>query len=143
MHEVHRFSTKKSTDGLTGLAQDPVTPDNGALMSEQKTSPKSTLSTDDAIAPVLRLAGTPAGEPSIAEKRVLELRNRAVLVLGSLKQESRMLQERLERAGRYDPVKRVTGSSALDVAAEGTQSMIEDLDELLLEVGETVSAGSD
>ena len=140
MHEVHRFSTKKSPGDSGGLAHGPDTPDNGALMSEQKTSPQSTLSAREAKAPVLRLAGTPAGEPSDAEKRVLELRNRAVLVLGSLKHDSRMLEDRLQRAGRYDPVKRVTGSSALDTAAKGAQALIEDLDELLLEVGETVSS---
>lgn len=138
MHKVHRFSTDRRLQELDGLADGPVSADNGDHMSDQKTSQQAKAAAKDESGPLLRLAGTLAGEPTDAEKRVLELRSRAVLVLGSLRRDSRMLSERLERAGRFDPVKIVTGASALDVAANGTEELIQNLDELLLEVGDSV-----
>ena len=142
MHEVHRFSTDQSLGDLSRLAASEDSPDNRDLMSEQKTSHRANETTSEEFGPLLRLAGTPAGEPTDAEKRVLELRSNAVLVLGSLRRDSRMICERLERAGRTDPVQQITGTSSLDAAANGTEEIIQNLDELLLEVGETVEANS-
>ena len=48
-----------------------------------------------------------------------------------------MLNDRLQRAGRIDPVKKITGASSLDTAANSTQELIQDLDELLVEFAET------
>ena len=141
MHEVHHFSTDQRLGDLARLAASEDSPDNSAQMSEQKTSPRTDANTSD-VGPLLRLAGTPAGEPTDAEKRVLELRSNAVLILGSLRRDSRMLCERLERAGRTDPVQQITGTSSLDAAASGTEEIIQNLDELLLEVGEPVEANS-
>lgn len=138
MREVHGFSTNGVLGNTSPLAVAEACQENGGLMSEQKTSPHQANATaPDESGPLLRLAGTLAGEPSEAERCVLELRSNAVLVLGSLRRDSRMLNDRLQRAGRIDPVKKITGASSLDTAANSTQELIQDLDELLVEFAET------
>lgn len=108
--------------------------ENVGAMTEREPSNKSDAGELFNTAPELRLAGTPAGETTAAERTMFRLRMQAVLVLGSLRQDARMIEDRLERSGRIDAVRAVTGSSALESAAVETEVLIHELDELLAAV---------
>ncbi|MCH2162738.1 MAG: hypothetical protein MK085_12810 [Phycisphaerales bacterium] len=103
-------------------------------------TPTPSASTATEEHPQLRLAGTPAGEPTAHEREVLALRQEMVFALGSLQRDARMIFDRLERAGRVDPIREVTGSGALEVAAENAEELIRTVDELLLEVTESATS---
>ena len=138
MQDAHQFSTNRIAVIDQELAQESAPADNGAVMTEQpNTEPTQCSPAETETQPQLRLAGTPAGAPSEPEQRVLELRQEMVLALGSLQRDSRMICDRLERAGRVDPIREVTGSGALDIAVDSAEDLIRAVDELLLEVTES------
>ena len=61
----------------------------------------------------------------------LEARRRASQVLRTLLAESALLESRLADTGRLDPIRAVSGRSAMDRAIETTRSMIGSVDRLL------------
>ena len=105
-------------------------------MPEEKTTHQGTVDSRITIetGPSLRLAGTPAGDPTDAELEVLELRTQAVLILSSIRQDSKVIRDRLERAGRTDPIEHVTGRGAIDSAGDIAEELIRDLDEIIPEI---------
>ena len=105
-------------------------------MPEEKTSHHESVESRITIetGPSLRLAGTPAGDPTEAELKVLELRTQAVLILSSIRQDSRELRDRLKRSGRADPIEQVTGRGAIDSAGDDAEELIRDLDEIIPEI---------
>ena len=61
----------------------------------------------------------------------LEAREQAEEVLQRLLVDRRLSEQRFEEAGKRDPLKDLTGTSALDRAIQSTRQMIEHLDELI------------
>ena len=144
MQDVPHFSTNRLAVIDAELAHQSSPADNDDVMSERPKSepatvPSSEIEPQPQPQPQLRLAGTPAGQPSEPEQRVLQLRQEMVLALGSLQRDARMICERLERAGRVDPIREITGSGALDIATDSAEDLIRAVDELLLEVSEQPS----
>ena len=141
MQDAHQLSTNRLAVLDAELAQSATPADNVAVMSERpSTEPTQGSSVEIEPQPRLRLAGTPAGPPSEPEQRVLALRQEMVIALGSLQRDAKMICNRLERAGRVDPIREVTGSGALDIAVDSAEDLLRAVDELLLEVTDTANS---
>lgn len=69
-----------------------------------------------------------ADDPMVAS---LEARRRAAQVLRTLLEESALLESRLADSGRLDPIRAVSGRSAMDRAIDSTRSMIGSVERLL------------
>ncbi len=63
------------------------------------------------------------------------MRDEACRLLGRLTLERDRCEQRFAEAGRSDPLKVVTGRSAMDNAVDDTRDMIKHMDELLAETG--------
>jgi hypothetical protein len=73
-----------------------------------------------------------------------EGRQRAGVLLDDLIVDQRQSEKRMAAAGKRDPIKHLTGSSALDRAIEMTKQMIRSMDELIAELrGDTNEAATD
>ncbi|UCD74525.1 MAG: hypothetical protein JSV91_12145 [Phycisphaerales bacterium] len=66
----------------------------------------------------------------------IQMRSDADKLLKRLLAEREVSEERCNENGMRDPIKQVTGASAMDVAVEETRQMIERLDALLAERAE-------
>jgi len=88
----------------------------------------------------LRLAGTAPLSAVPADDSALAVLREACRLLDSLRQERDRLDERLAAAGRKDPVKLVTGQTALDRVCTETEEMIRVMDEHLSETAERLLA---
>lgn len=99
-------------------------------------------STDDPSTPEikLRLAGTAPLSAVPADDSALAVLREACRLLDSLRDARDRLDERLAAAGRKDPVKLVTGQTALDRVCTETEEMIRVMDELLSETAERLLA---
>lgn len=88
----------------------------------------------------LRLAGTAPLSGVPADDAALAVLREACRLLDSLRQERDRLDERLAAAGRKDPLKVVTGQTALDRVCTETEEMIRVMDELLSDTAERLLA---
>ncbi|MBX3354959.1 MAG: hypothetical protein KF724_04595 [Phycisphaeraceae bacterium] len=75
-----------------------------------------------------------------ADDQALAALRDACRLLEDLRQERERLEERLRSAGRRDPIRIVTGQTALDRACEETEELIRTMDELLSETAERLLA---
>ncbi len=74
----------------------------------------------------------------------LRLRRQADDLLERLRETRAAAEARIEESGRPDPIKAVTGTSALDQAIRTTRSMIKHMDELMHQMdAELADAGSE
>lgn len=138
MEEPHGLSTVSFSFGEPRLAASVQAMDNTGRMSERESNHHSTSlgSTDASLG--LRLAGTNVAATTAAEEALLSLRREAVLLIGFLAQDDRMLLDRLHRAGRADAVASITGRSSIAQASCEAKAMLAELDELLAETAATV-----
>lgn len=84
----------------------------------------------------MRLSGTAAlGALKPDDARLHALRQ-ACALLEALEHERRQFDQRLISANRHDPMRVVTGRTALDEAVEDTRALIRQLDELLCEAAD-------
>ncbi len=103
-----------------------------------RNTPSTTASAPEAPAAEgeLRLSGTLAlGGVSADDPRLAALRQ-ACALLEALEGERRLLDQRLMSANRQDPMKVVTGRTALDEAVEDTRALIRQLDLILCEAAD-------
>ena len=139
MQDVSAIKVDDLGEELDGLAGGPQATDNGCPMAEHPQTKTTGSSPEGEPGPSLRLAGTPAGEPSEQEQKILQLRKQMVLVLSTIEQDAGMIGERLARSGRIDPIQEVTGVSALDSATRNAEDLIRAIDAILLDVAENVA----
>lgn len=90
----------------------------------------------------LRLAGTPPLMAVPKNDSALSTLRDACRLLDELRQERERLDERLAAAGRVDPIRLVTGQTALERACGETEELIRVMDELLTETAERLLASS-
>lgn len=142
MQNVSVIKVGEFGEDVDGLAEAPHTAENACLMAEHPQTNATGTSPDGEQGPNLRLAGTPAGEPSEQEQKMLQLRKQMVLVLSTIEQDAGMIGERLARSGRIDPIREVTGVSALDAATRNAEGLIQAIDAMLLDVAGEVALHS-
>ena len=142
MQNVSAIKVGDVGEEVAGLAGVPRTADNACAMAEHPQTTSTGSSPEKKQVPNLRLAGTPAGEPSEQEQKMLQLRKEMVLALSTIEQDAGMIGERLARSGRIDPMREVTGVSALDSATRDAEGLIHAIDDMLLEVAAGVSLHS-
>lgn len=142
MQNVSAITVADLGEEVDGLAGVPQTADNACPMAEHPQTTATGSSPEGEEGPNLRLAGTPAGEPSEQEQKMLQLRKEMVLVLSAIEQDAGMIGERLARSGRIDPIQEVTGVSALDSATRNAEGLIQAIDAMLLDVAGEVALHS-
>jgi hypothetical protein len=108
--------------------------ENAGLMSERTPSTPSTQDTSSVNTPRLRLAGTNAGPVTEEERQLLNLRARLVRVRALQGVDAEAIRERLDRAGRKDPIQVATGVDAFTRAAADLDSMLTRIDARLAEI---------
>ncbi|RPG05124.1 MAG: hypothetical protein CBC32_013385 [Proteobacteria bacterium TMED72] len=91
--------------------------------------------------PNLRLAGTSAGPVTEEEAGLLGLRASLVRTLASNQQDATEIRERLERAGRRDAIREVTGLDAFDRSARVAMDLLSRVDARLDEIDVRRKAG--
>lgn len=64
-------------------------------------------------------------------EEALQLRREADVLLERLRESREVTEARLEETGRRDPMRTVTGRSAIEDAIQRTRSMIQHMDELM------------
>lgn len=90
-----------------------------------------------ALPPVtLRLAGTPSLRDLSQDDQAMAALREACRILEQLKIDRERIDEHLASARRVDPVRQVTGESALDRACRETEELIRLVDEHLSETAE-------
>jgi hypothetical protein len=88
----------------------------------------------DETLPSLRLAGTTAGPVTEEEADLLGLRAKLVKTLATNQQEAIGIRARLERAGRQDAIRAVTGRDAFDRSSQATMDLLGTVDARLGEI---------
>lgn len=89
----------------------------------------------------LRLAGTPPLSAVPADDTALATLRQACRLLDELRAARAALDERLAASGRRDPLRVVTGRTALDRACAETEELIRTMDELLTDTAERLLVG--
>lgn len=111
-------------------------------MSERTPStPSSSVATGE-DSPRLRLAGTNAGPVTEEERQLLELRARLVRVRALQGADAVLIRDRLERAGRKDPIEIATGADAFSKASSDLDAMLATIDARLSELDAERSAAT-
>ncbi len=102
--------------------------DNPGFMSERTPSTPSSSAGPDVDSPRLRLAGTNAGPVTEEERQLLDLRAGLVRARALQGADAAAIRERLERAGRKDPIQVATGVDAFAHASADLESMLARID---------------
>ena len=97
-------------------------------------APPVTSDSPDERLPSLRLAGTTAGPVTEEEADLLGLRAKLVRTLATNQQEAIGIRARLERAGRQDAIRAVTGRDAFDRASQAAMDLLGKVDARLNEI---------
>jgi hypothetical protein len=84
--------------------------------------------------PSLRLAGTSAGPVTEEEAGLLGLRASLVRTLAANQQDATEIRDRLERAGRRDAIREVTGHDAFDRSTRVAMDLLNRVDARLEEI---------
>ncbi len=108
--------------------------ENAGFMSERTPSTPSSSATTDMDSPRLRLAGTNAGPVTEEERQLLDLRARLVRARALQGVDAEAIRERLDRAGRKDPIQVATGVDAFTRASADLDAMLTRIDARLLEI---------
>jgi hypothetical protein len=110
--------------------------DNCGQMTDATTNSPPPVIDDspDETLPSLRLAGTTAGPVTEEEADLLGLRAKLVRTLATNQQEAIGIRARLERAGRQDAIRAVTGRDAFDRSSQATMDLLETVDARLNEI---------
>jgi len=108
--------------------------DDSGFMSERTPNTPSTSASPEADSPRLRLAGTNAGPVTDEERRLLDLRAGLVRARGLQTADAAMIRERLERAGRKDPIEVATGTDAFTRTSADLDAMLARIDARLAEL---------
>ena len=88
----------------------------------------------DAGLPSLRLAGTTAGPVTEEESGLLEVRAKLVKTLAANQQDAIGIRAKLERAGRCDAIRAVTGHDAFDQSSQVAIELLGKIDGRLVEI---------
>ncbi len=108
--------------------------ENAGLMSERTPSSPSTQAASGVDSPRLRLAGTTAGPVTEEERQLLDLRARLVRARTQQGVDAEAIRERLDRAGRKDPIQVATGVDAFTRASSDLDAMLTRIDARLAEI---------
>ncbi len=108
--------------------------ENAGSMSERTPSTPSSPPTAEEDSPKLRLAGTNAGPVTEEERQLLDLRARLVRARALQAVDAAAIRERLDRAGRKDPIQVAMGVDAFTRTSADLDAMLTRIDVRLAEI---------
>ncbi|MFB0986808.1 MAG: hypothetical protein QMB94_10960 [Phycisphaerales bacterium] len=129
--------------GSVSLASIDGSGENLKSMSDATTNappPVSGVQLDEGL-PSLRLAGTTAGPVTEEESGLLEVRAKLVKTLAANQQDAIGIRAKLERAGRCDAIRTVTGHDAFDRSSRVAIELLGKIDVRLVEIDVRRNAG--
>ena len=130
-------------EGSASLASTDGSGDNRQSMTDATTNAPPPVSGVplEAGLPSLRLAGTTAGPVTEEESGLLEVRAKLVKTLAANQQDAIGIRAKLERAGRCDAIRAVTGYDAFDRSSQVGIELLGKIDDRLAEIDARRNAG--